>query len=126
MTVTVERTASPADVHTSLARHLLVDGFDLVLDLERSHGSWLVDARDGTEYLDLFTFFASNALYPIEIMPTWLQVVSQANPLTYLVDALRGLLIGTPAHLALDFAVLLGSTAVGIVVAGALLGRLVR
>jgi L-lysine 6-transaminase len=61
MTVTVERTAA-ADVHTRLARHLLVDGFDLVLDLERSHGSWLVDARDGTEYLDLFTFFASNAL----------------------------------------------------------------
>jgi L-lysine 6-transaminase len=62
MTVTVERTTAPADVHASLARHLLVDGFDLVLDLERSHGSWLVDARDGTEYLDLFTFFASNAL----------------------------------------------------------------
>ena len=62
MTVTVERAAAAADVHTRLARHLLVDGFDLVLDLERSHGSWLVDARDGTEYLDLFTFFASNAL----------------------------------------------------------------
>jgi L-lysine 6-transaminase len=61
MTVTVERAAA-ADVHARLARHLLVDGFDLVLDLERSHGSWLVDARDGTEYLDLFTFFASNAL----------------------------------------------------------------
>ena len=62
MTVTVERAAAAADVHTRLARHLLVDGFDLVLDLERSHGSWLVDARDGTEYLDLFTFFASSAL----------------------------------------------------------------
>ena len=62
MSVTVERTAAAADVHTRLARHLLVDGFDLVLDLERSHGSWLVDARDGTEYLDLFTFFASSAL----------------------------------------------------------------
>ena len=71
-------------------------------------------------------FFASNALYPIEIMPTWLQVVSHVNPLTYLVDALRGLLIGTPAHLLLDFAVLLGATAVGIWVSGALLGRLVR
>src|SRR5918997_3036589 len=64
MTVTVERTAAvtPADVHSRLARHLLVDGFELVLDLERSHGSWLVDARDGTAYLDLFTFFASSAL----------------------------------------------------------------
>ena len=62
MTVTVERTAAAADVHARLARHLLVDGFDLVLDLDRSHGSWLVDARDGREYLDLFTFFASSAL----------------------------------------------------------------
>jgi L-lysine 6-transaminase len=61
MTVTAERAAA-ADVHARLARHLLVDGFDLVLDLDRSHGSWLVDARDGREYLDLFTFFASSAL----------------------------------------------------------------
>ena len=59
-------------------------------------------------------------------MPVWLQVVSHVNPLTYLVDALRGLLIGTPAHLLLDFAVLLGAAAAGIAVAGALLGRLVR
>src|SRR5690349_24624589 len=63
MTLAVERAAgTPADVHTRLARHLLVDGFELVLDLGRSHGSWLVDARDGTAYLDLFTFFASSAL----------------------------------------------------------------
>ena len=62
MTAVVEQTAAAADVHARLARHLLVDGFDLVLDLERSHGSWLVDARDGTDYLDLFTFFASSAL----------------------------------------------------------------
>ncbi|MGH8965516.1 MAG: L-lysine 6-transaminase, partial [Actinomycetes bacterium] len=41
---------------------MLVDGFDLVLDLERSHGSTLVDARDGREWTDLFTFFASNPL----------------------------------------------------------------
>ncbi len=38
-------------------------------------------------------FFASNAIYPISIMPTWLQVVSRANPLTYEVDALRGLML---------------------------------
>ncbi|MCW2544750.1 MAG: L-lysine aminotransferase, partial [Frankiales bacterium] len=53
---------TPADVHTSLSRHLLVDGFDLVLDLEASQGSRLVDARDGRTYLDLFTFFGSSAL----------------------------------------------------------------
>ncbi|MGR6915239.1 L-lysine 6-transaminase [[Actinomadura] parvosata] len=50
------------DVHTRLARHLLVDGYRLVLDLELSHGSWLVDARDGRRYLDFYTFFASAPL----------------------------------------------------------------
>jgi L-lysine 6-transaminase len=53
---------APADVHAAIARHLLADGYELVLDLDRSVGSKLVDARDGTEYLDLFTFFASSAL----------------------------------------------------------------
>lgn len=57
--------AAPVDadsVRTTIGRHMLVDGFDMVLDLDASKGSTLVDARDGTEYLDLFTFFASNAL----------------------------------------------------------------
>ena len=53
---------SPGNVRTVLARSILADGLDLVLDLERSAGSWLVDARDGTRYLDMFTFFASSAL----------------------------------------------------------------
>lgn len=43
----------------TLQRHVLVDGLDLVVDLERSHGSTLVDARSGVEYLDLVTFFGS-------------------------------------------------------------------
>ncbi len=38
-------------------------------------------------------FFASNAIYPIAIMPGWLQVVSRVNPLTYEVDALRALML---------------------------------
>src|SRR5580692_1854788 len=50
------------DVHDTIARHMLADGFELVLDLDRSQGMTLVDARDGTSYLDLFTFFASSAL----------------------------------------------------------------
>ena len=64
MTAILERfgPVTPDDVHARLSRHLLVDGLDLVLDLHRSRGSWLVDARDGTRYLDLFTFFASSAL----------------------------------------------------------------
>jgi L-lysine 6-transaminase len=62
MTMTVPSTLQPSEVHATLGRHLLVDGFDLVLDLEASQGSRLVDARDGSSYLDLFTFFASSAL----------------------------------------------------------------
>ena len=64
MTTIASRTTGvpPTEVHEVLRRHMLVDGFDLVLDLEKSSGSTLVDARDGTAYLDLFTFFASNAL----------------------------------------------------------------
>ena len=71
-------------------------------------------------------FFASNALYPIELMPGWLQVVSHANPLTYEVSALRALLIGTPTNYWLDFGVLLGSAVAGIACAAALIGRLAR
>jgi L-lysine 6-transaminase len=52
----------PGTVRERVAAHLLADGFELVLDLDRSHGSTLVDARDGSEYLDMFTFFASSAL----------------------------------------------------------------
>ncbi|TQC41568.1 L-lysine 6-transaminase [Rhodococcus sp. WS4] len=49
-------------VHDVLRERILVDGFDLVLDLERSRGTHLVDLRDGTSYLDMFGFFASSAL----------------------------------------------------------------
>jgi L-lysine 6-transaminase len=51
-----------SEVHKRLAEHLLVDGYRLVLDAEHSHGSWLVDARDGREFLDLYTNFASAPL----------------------------------------------------------------
>ncbi len=51
-----------AEVHASLSRHLLVDGYDLVVDLDRSQGSHLHDARTGRDYLDLFTYFASNPI----------------------------------------------------------------
>ncbi|MFG2780491.1 ABC transporter permease [Streptomyces prunicolor] len=71
-------------------------------------------------------FFGSNALYPVAIMPGWLQAVSKANPLSYEVDALRGLLLGTPSHLGTDFAVLLVAAALGIAAASSLLGRLAR
>ncbi|HRD13349.1 MAG TPA: L-lysine 6-transaminase [Mycobacterium sp.] len=53
---------APGNVHTVLARSILADGLDLVLDLDRSVGAHLVDARTGKHYLDMFTFFASSAL----------------------------------------------------------------
>ncbi|MGW0971170.1 ABC transporter permease [Streptomyces sp. NPDC002516] len=71
-------------------------------------------------------FFGSNALYPVAIMPGWLQAVSLVNPLSYQVDALRGLLLGTPAHLPLDYGVLAVAAALGIWSASSLLGRLAR
>lgn len=49
-------------VHDILSANILADGFDLVLDLRQSRGCRLVDERDGSTYLDMFGFFASNAL----------------------------------------------------------------
>src|SRR5688500_1577232 len=51
---------APASVHQTLSRHMLADGFDIVLDLDNSSGSYLQDAITGKRYLDFFTFFASN------------------------------------------------------------------
>ena len=53
---------TPDEVHEVLATHLLTDPAALVVDLERSRGSRVVDARTGTRYLDLYTFFASSPL----------------------------------------------------------------
>jgi len=53
---------APDEVHERLAEHMLVDGFPIVLDLAKSHGTRLVDARDSTEYLDFYTFFGSAPL----------------------------------------------------------------
>ena len=71
-------------------------------------------------------FFSSNALYPEALMPGWLQAISKVNPLSYEVSALRGLLIGVPANLALDSAVLIGATVAGVTAAALLLPRLAR
>ena len=71
-------------------------------------------------------FFASNALYPVSMMPSWLRLLAKVNPLSYEVDALRGLLIGTHANLGLDFTVLAAAVFVGVTTAAALVGRLAR
>ncbi|MEC9348218.1 MAG: L-lysine 6-transaminase, partial [Planctomycetota bacterium] len=49
----------PYSVAPLLRKHLIGDGYDIVFDLGKSHGAWVSDARDGSEYLDFYTFFAS-------------------------------------------------------------------
>jgi ABC-2 type transport system permease protein len=71
-------------------------------------------------------FFSSSALYPVNVMPGWLQVVTKVNPLSYEVDALRGLLLGIPTNMTLDVIVLVAVTIAGISAAAALLPRLAK
>ncbi len=62
------------------------------------------------QVLTMPLFFASSAIYPLDLMPGWLQAVARLNPLTYLVDALRGSMIvgGEAVHgLGTDFGVML-------------------
>jgi ABC-2 type transport system permease protein len=72
-------------------------------------------------------FFASSAIYPVALMPDWLKVVASLNPLTYMVDALRSLMIvgGVSEHgLATDFGVLSITFIVMIGIAARLYSRL--
>ncbi len=57
-----KHTVSPKNVRSVLGKHLLTDGYDMVLDLEKSEGPYLLDSVSGKRYLDFFTFFASNPL----------------------------------------------------------------
>ncbi|HWG22566.1 ABC transporter permease [Actinospica sp.] len=71
-------------------------------------------------------FFTSSALYPISVMPGWLQPISRINPLTYEVNGLRALLIGSATNLPLDLGVLAGSAVLAVAVASMLMPRLVK
>jgi ABC-2 type transport system permease protein len=71
-------------------------------------------------------FFSSSALYPTRVMPGWLQVISKINPLSYEVEALRALLIGTSTDIWLDLGVLAAATVAGITASSLLLPRLAR
>ncbi len=67
---------TPTDVHEILGRHMLVDGYPIVLDTERSTPFILRDARDGKEYLDFFTYFASSPFgnnHPKMLDPEFIQ-----------------------------------------------------
>src|SRR5258706_11539309 len=51
---------APDKVHETIAKRMLADGFDFVLDLEKSQGVYLFDSRHGKKLLDFFSFFATN------------------------------------------------------------------
>ena len=81
------------------------------------------------QVLTMPLFFASNAIYPIEMMPKWLQVVSQINPMSYLVDSLRALMIvGGESHFGIthDFEVLFLVFAVMLFIASKLYATIVQ
>ncbi len=52
----------PKKVKQILGKNILADGFDPVIDLEKSSGSWIVDQRDGVKYLDMFSMYASGSV----------------------------------------------------------------
>jgi ABC-2 type transport system permease protein len=70
------------------------------------------------QVLTMPLFFASNAIYPMSLMPPWLRAVATVNPLTYQVDALRALMIGgSTTGLGVDFGVLAAALVVLIAIA---------
>lgn len=72
-------------------------------------------------------FFGSNAIYPITLMPPWLQSVSKLNPLTYVVDALRALLLtGDYSNIPDDIAFLSVITFVLVILASISISRLLE
>ena len=80
------------------------------------------------QVLTMPIFFASNAIYPLALMPAWLRVVSSVNPLTYTVDALRALMLTKGVSefgLPLDFGVLMVTMALLVTMAARMYPRMV-
>jgi ABC-2 type transport system permease protein len=82
------------------------------------------------QVLTMPLFFASNAIYPITIMPAWLQIIARGNPLSYEVDALRALMLanGTinASGLLLDYGVMIAVTAALVMIGARLYPRVAR
>lgn len=80
------------------------------------------------QVLTMPLFFASNAIYPVAIMPPWLQVIAHSNPLSYEVDALRGLMLagGDLSMVWLDFLVLFVVMAALVLIGAALYPRVAQ
>jgi L-lysine 6-transaminase len=71
---------SPEQVHQTLDKYMLADGYPLVLDMEASRGHYLVDAKSGEKYLDLFSFFGSQAVgynHPAINNPDFIQKIGR-------------------------------------------------
>jgi ABC-2 type transport system permease protein len=80
------------------------------------------------QILTMPLFFASNAIYPLSMMPSWLQIIAKVNPLTYTVDALRGLMIvgGTSTYgIGFDLLVLFAGTVAMVLIGAKLYPRVV-
>ncbi len=122
----VHLTANPLKVLAAMGVVVLGSAFFACLSMTLAG---LVRNRDRLmgigQAITMPLFFASNALYPVDIMPQWLRWLSAVNPLSYEVNALRGLLIGTPSNMLVDVGVLVVSAVVGVAAASALLRRLV-
>lgn len=81
------------------------------------------------QVLTMPLFFASNAIYPIVMMPAWLQVIARINPLTYEVDALRALMLAggiSVFGLGIDLAVLFVGTTILVIIGGRLYPSVAR
>ena len=81
------------------------------------------------QFLTMPIFFASNAIYPVSLMPPWLRAIAVVNPLSYEVDGLRGMMLsgGHPQFgLPLDFAALAAGVFVFVVIATRMYPRLTQ
>jgi ABC-2 type transport system permease protein len=118
-------TANPLRILAAMAVVMLGAAFFACLSMTLAG---LVRSRDRLmgigQAITMPLFFGSNALYPVDVMPAWLRVLSKVNPLSYEVDVLRALLIGTPFHV-VDIVVLVVAPVIGIIAASKLLRRLV-
>ena len=79
------------------------------------------------QVLTMPIFFASNAIYPLSLMPPWLRAAFHLNPLTYQVDILRSLMLvngGSQYGLITDFAVLLATSGVLVAIAAKIYPRM--
>lgn len=107
-------------VHEALAFAGLLNSAD---HLVRTYSGGMVKTRERFmgigQVLTMPLFFASNAIYPLDLMPPWLKVLAAMNPLTYLVDTLRsGMIVGGVSHypLTTGFGVMIAVFAVLLIV----------